>query len=141
MSTRAIVAFTAGDGTWQGVWNHQGSSPQNLGAWIIRKIAVYEGDIPAFADRFIVRSNGWSSIQDNEPYPAEDAGNRFSGTCSGETLRITAVPDAQLFYLLDVPERALRVYTLAAGELEPFTSCTFDAGGRATPRRLDPMPE
>ena len=141
MSTRAIVAFTAGDGTWQGVWNHQASHPQNLGAWIIRKIAVYEGDIPAFADRFITRSNGWSSMQDNEPYPAEDAGNRFSGTCSGETLRITAVPDAQLFYLLDLADRALRVYTLAPGELEPFTSCTFDAEGRANPRRLEPMPE
>ena len=62
MSTRAVVAFTAGDGTWQGVWNHHASHPQNLGAWIIRKIAVYEGDIAAFVDRFIVRSNGWSSM-------------------------------------------------------------------------------
>jgi hypothetical protein len=140
MSTRAVIGRSMGDGRWRGVWNHSDSHTEQLGLALMARVADLRGDL-ATAVRMIIDEvpDGWSSFYlGNE---GEDGGT-WAGTCSGETATFDgALPDAHYLYLFDVAERRLRVFEVDDGPCVAFTSCAFDADGRATPEWLQPTRE
>lgn len=140
MSTRAVIGRSIGDGRWRGVWNHNDGHTDQLGQAVIERVAELHGDLAA-AVRVIIDEmpDGWSSFYlDNK---GEDGGT-WTGTCSGEMAAFDGeLPDAHYLYLFDVTDRRLRVFEVDDGPCVAFTSCVFDADGRATPERLQPTGE
>lgn len=107
---------------------------------LIARVADLRGDLAA-AVRMIIDEvpDGWSSFLLGSK--GEDGGT-WTGTCSGETATFDgALPDAHYLYLFDVSDRRLRVFEVADGPCVAFTSCAFDADGRATPECLQPTLE
>ncbi len=129
-----------GDGRWRGVWNHTDGHTDQLGQALIERVAELHGDL-ASAVRVIIDEvpDGWSSFYlDNK---GEDGGT-WAGTCSGETATFDGeLPDAHYLYLFDLTDRRLRVFEVDDGPRVAFTSCVFDADGRATPERPQPALE
>jgi hypothetical protein len=137
MSTRAVIGRSMGDGRWRGVWNHNDGHTDQLGQALIDRVAELHGDLAA-AVRVIIDEmpDGWSSFYlDNKG----EEGGTWTGTCRGETAAFDGeLPDAHYLYLFDVTDRRLRVFEVDDGPCVAFTSCAFDAEGRAMPEHLEP---
>jgi hypothetical protein len=138
MSTRAIIAYKT-DSKWTGVWNHWEGHPQYLGAAIIKRIAVLDGNLRQFARQFIDRCpEGWSDFAKGE---RTDEGGGWSGTCKDGLLTFDKVPDAHYLYLLDIASRRLEVYPVRRGAVEPFDVVVFDETGAASPAQFVSVPQ
>lgn len=135
MSTRAVIGYTKGDGRWRGVWNHEDSHTDYLGRDLIDRVAALGGDLAELVRVAITDvPEGWSNFYTCKK--GEDGGT-WTGTCSGETATFDdEIPDAHFLYLINLADRSLRVFEVDDGPCDAFTSCVFDAKGRATPEEL-----
>lgn len=146
MSTRAIIAFTRPDGTWQGVWNHQDSHTQHLGRALIRQVSRAKGNLEqAIKAAILDAPAGWSSFASTEKRDAE-APEPYAGGFDGVIATVTADPGSMVFdthylYLFHPPKRRLLVFEMSAKPMRPFGMVTFDEAGRAKPSKLPPVPE
>jgi hypothetical protein len=140
MSTRAIIACAAADGTWRGAWNHRDGDTTALGKVLIRAVSKAKGAIESVvAEAIDGCPEGWSSFEKRER--SEDAVGLLHGTFDGviATCDVAAHPvilDAHLLYLFVPAKRRLYVFNIAKGPLRPYGMVTFEEGGRAKPTKL-----
>jgi hypothetical protein len=140
VSTRAIVASTAADGTWKGVWNDSNSEPQQLGRVLIRRTASLKGDLDRFVAQYIDGCpEGWIALDKAERCadPIGFFGGQFDGlvaTCDPAVNSLCF--DAQYLYLMYPAKRRLFVFKIESRPMRPFGMVTFDPAGKAKPTKF-----
>ncbi len=139
-TSRAIIAYTANDGTWKGVWNDDNSRPQNLGRLLIRRVSALKGDLEKVVREYVdACPEGWASLENGERF--EDAVGPLGGTFDG--LVATCDPainplcfNTSYLYLFHVPKRRLYVFLVQNKPMRPFGMVTFEAAGKAKPTKF-----
>src|SRR5438046_1758492 len=107
MSIRALIGYSAPDGTWKAVWNQKNGFPQDLGKWIIKQVKAAGGDFAAFRARYVDDCpGGWSDVEAGERLA--EPGALHTGTFDGVVAKCDAPPravtyDAHYLYLLHAP--------------------------------------
>lgn len=145
MSTRAIVANTAPDGTWKGVWNDSNSEPQQLGRVLIRRVSSLKGDLDKLVEQYIDGCpEGWVSLEKGERCadPIGTFGGKFDGlVASCDPSANPLIFEAQYLYLIYPPKRRLLVFKVENRPIRPFGMVTFDEAGKAKPTKLPAIKE
>ena len=145
MSTRAIIAYTADDGSWKGVWNLWGGHTQHLGRVLIRRVAKAKGDFAVVVAEAIEGCpEGWSSfekLERNEDSMGFLTGKFDSVIATADGEKGSVVFDSHYLYLFHAPKRRLYVFQIAQGPMRPFGMVTFDEVGKAKPTKLPAVEE
>lgn len=140
VTTRAIVASTAPEGTWKGVWNDSNSEPQQLGRVLLRRIASLKGNLDGFVEQFIASCpEGWIALDKGERCadPIGFLGGLFDGVVATCDPAINPLCfDAQYLYLLYQPKRRMFVFRIEDRPMRPFGMVTFDPVGKAKPPKF-----
>ena len=67
MGTRAVIAYTRGDGHWIGVWNHGSSHTQYLGATLLQRVSIFDGNLEQLCKQLIDGCReGWTDLSKGE---------------------------------------------------------------------------